>query len=212
MNQTIFRKDAEKATFVAERVFAVAPDRVWEAHTKGERLGEWWAPKPWKAMTQSLDFREGGSWRYYMLGPDGTKSYCRIDYRSIDPGKSVSGDDYFCDENGERTTDMPNMAWKTEFLAEGDGTRLVSTIVFPSADDLEKILSLGMQEGYSMALEQLEGEVELGLSDLLAEEVVRAIGHPALLVAKASRGAKRRRGGMGTPAGVSAGPSSSRAR
>lgn len=157
MNQTIFRKDAEKATFVAERVFAVAPDRVWEAHTKGERLGEWWAPKPWKAVTQSLDFREGGSWRYYMLGPDGTKSYCRIDYRSIDPGKNFSGDDYFCDENGERTADMPNMDWKMEFLAEGDGTRLVSTIVFPSADDLEKILSLGMHEGYSMALDQLEG-------------------------------------------------------
>jgi hypothetical protein len=62
-------------------------------------------------------------------------------------------------------------------------------------------------------LQGVAGEVfELGVGDLLAEEVVRAIGHPALLVAKASRGAKRRRGGMGTPAEVSAGPSSTPAR
>lgn len=156
MGQTVFRKDTERATFVAERVFDAPPAKVWEAHTTSESLGGWWAPKPWKAVTQSMDFREGGSWRYYMLGPDGTRNYCRIDYRHIEPGKSFSGDDYFCDENGERTPDMPNMDWKMEFLAEGDGTRLVSTIVFPSADDLEKILSLGMQEGYSMALDQLE--------------------------------------------------------
>ncbi len=156
MHEAKFVKDMEHATLMIERVFDVSPEKIWEAHTKSELLGEWWAPKPWKAMTVSMDFREGGRWFYYMLGPEGEKHYCAVEYKGIDPGKSFSGDDYFCDESGQKDENMPTMQWKTEFLPEGTGTKLVSTIVFPSAADLEKILSMGMEAGYTMALNQLE--------------------------------------------------------
>ncbi|MFZ1720641.1 MAG: SRPBCC domain-containing protein, partial [Candidatus Moraniibacteriota bacterium] len=75
---------------------------------------------------------------------------------SVDLGKSFTGSDYFCDENGKRDENMPTMEWKTEFVPEGSGTKLISTITYLSGADLEKILSMGMEAGYTMALNQLE--------------------------------------------------------
>lgn len=92
----------------------------------------------------------------YARAGRGEKHYCAVEYKRVDSGKSFSGDDYFCDESGKKDENMPAMQWKTEFLPEGTGTKLVSTVVFPSAADLEKILSMGMQEGYTMGLNQLE--------------------------------------------------------
>lgn len=139
-----------------ERMFDATPEKVWEAHVKSEILGEWWAPKPWKAVTVSLDFREGGRWFYYMLGPEGERSYCVVEYTGIDPMRGFMGNDSFCDEDGKRDESMPTMEWKTEFVPEGSGTKLVSTIVYSSPADLEKVLSMGMEAGYTMALNQLE--------------------------------------------------------
>ena len=156
MHEAKFTKDIERGVLTVERMFDATPEKVWEAHVKGEILGEWWAPKPWRAVTVSEDFREGGRWFYYMLGPEGEKNYCMVEYVVIDPEKSLTGYDYFCDEKGTRDENMPTMEWKAEFIPEGSGTKLVSTITYPSGADLEKILSMGMEEGYTMALNQLE--------------------------------------------------------
>lgn len=156
MHEAQFVKDMERGVLTVERMFDAAPEKVWEAHTEGEILSEWWAPKPWKAVTISMDFREGGRWFYYMLGPEGERSYCAVEYASIDPMKSFTGNDFFCDENGKRDENMPTMEWKTGFISEGSGTKLVSTITYESPADLEKILSMGMEEGYTQALNQLE--------------------------------------------------------
>jgi uncharacterized protein YndB with AHSA1/START domain len=156
MHEAKFVKDMERGILTVERVFDVPVEKVWAAHTETALLSEWWAPKPWKAMTVSLDFREGGRWFYYMLGPEGEKNYCAVEYTSVDPGKSFTGSDYFCDEDGNRDENMPTMEWKMEFVPEGSATKLVSTIVYSSPIDLEKILSMGMEAGYTIALNQLE--------------------------------------------------------
>lgn len=46
-------------------------EKVWKAWTTSEMLDQWWGPKPWRAITKSLDFREGGHWHYSMNGPEG---------------------------------------------------------------------------------------------------------------------------------------------
>jgi uncharacterized protein YndB with AHSA1/START domain len=51
------------------REFAANISLVWDAYTKSDILDKWWAPKPWKARTKKMDFREGGSWLYAMVGP-----------------------------------------------------------------------------------------------------------------------------------------------
>src|SRR5688572_16978462 len=96
-----FTVDKENKMINVERDFNAPVDKVWAAWTQKEILDKWWAPKPWKAETKEMDFREGGHWLYAMVGPDGSKHWARADYKSIDAPGSFSVEDAFCDENGK---------------------------------------------------------------------------------------------------------------
>ena len=65
-----FIVNKENNTINIEREFAAGLDLVWDAWTKPEILDQWWAPQPFRTKTKSMDFREGGSWHYAMIGPD----------------------------------------------------------------------------------------------------------------------------------------------
>src|SRR5687767_13982427 len=95
---------------------------VWDAWTKPEILVQWWAPKPWKAKTKSMDFREGGSWLYAMVGPEGEVHWSKADYKTITHLKSFSGLDAFSDENGNINESLPRTMWENTFTGNGDST------------------------------------------------------------------------------------------
>ncbi len=156
MNTTTFTPDLDANKMFAEREFDAPLDQVWRAWTERELLDQWSAPKPWKAVTQSLDFREGGTWLYYMEGPDGTRHYCRADYETIVPQQSYTGKDAFCDENGKINNDFPRMGWKVEFDPTKTGTKVDVEISFASATDLKTIVEMGFKEGFSAAHNNLD--------------------------------------------------------
>jgi uncharacterized protein YndB with AHSA1/START domain len=150
-NQTVINKDVANKRILIEREFDAPVKQVWNAWTKPELLDQWWAPKPWKAETKSMDFREGGMWLYAMVGPDGTRQWCRDDYKKIVPEKTYSVIDSFCDENGNKSSDMPGMDWKNTFSASGNGTKVSVEIKFESEADMNKILEMGFEEGFTAA-------------------------------------------------------------
>ena len=149
--ETIFSKDAANKKIFVVREFDAPLDQVWKAWTESELLDQWWAPKPWKANTKSMDFREGGVWLYYMQGPDHTRHYCRVDFKTIIPNKSFIAVDSFCDENGIVTADIPSMHWKNVFSTSGTGTKVEVEITFGTEADLEKIIEMGFKEGFAAA-------------------------------------------------------------
>jgi uncharacterized protein YndB with AHSA1/START domain len=149
--ETMISKDlANKKIFVV-RVFDAPLERVWKAWTESTLLDQWWAPKPWKAVTKSMDFRDGGNWLYYMEGPDGERQYCRADFKTIDPQRSYTATDAFCDENGSPTDEFPSMHWFNKFSATETGTKVEVEITFATQADLEKIVEMGFQEGFTAA-------------------------------------------------------------
>src|SRR5580704_6088116 len=105
-------KDLQNKRITVNREFDAAPDLVWRAWTEGRLLDQWWAPKPWKAKTKSLKFLEGGSWLYAMQGPDGTKIWSIVEFKSIKKFSSFQAVSFFCDENGNKNLDFPSMHWK----------------------------------------------------------------------------------------------------
>lgn len=153
--ETTYSKPSNRQLRV-ERTFDAPVALVWKAWTQSDLLDQWWAPKPWKANTQSMNFREGGSWRYYMEGPDGTRHYCKTEYKSIVPNNSYTGFDGFCDEHGKINTDLPGMDWKCLFHAEGDTTKVEVEITFATEDDLHKIVEMGFKEGFAAAHNNLD--------------------------------------------------------
>jgi uncharacterized protein YndB with AHSA1/START domain len=130
---------------------------VWKAWTERELLDEWWAPKPWKARTKSLDFKKGGYWLYCMIGPGGNEEiWARVDYLDIVPNKSFTATDSFCDENGNKNDDFPSMQWRNQFAPNNGGTKVTVEIIFKSEADLQKIMEMGFEEGFTAALGNLD--------------------------------------------------------
>ena len=154
--ETIFSKDEANKKIKVVREFDAPVERVWKAWTERELLDQWWAPKPWKANTQSMDFREGGTWLYYMEGPDGSRHYCRADYENIVSSKSYTALDAFCDDKGNITTDFPRMHWKVLFNKSANGTKVEIEIIFDSEADMEKIIEMGFKEGFAAAHTNLD--------------------------------------------------------
>lgn len=66
-----FSVDKQKNNIQVKREFTAPLNKVWEAWTESQLLNQWWAPKPYKAKTKVMDFREGGYWLYSMEGPEG---------------------------------------------------------------------------------------------------------------------------------------------
>lgn len=153
---TIFTKDVANKTITVVRAFDAPVQDVWNAWTQPEILDQWWAPKPWKSVTVSMDFRDNGAWLYYMEGPDGTRHYCRADYKKIVPNKSFSALDAFTDEKGNITTDLPRMTWNNAFSKSGNGTKVEVVINFSTVEELEKTLEMGFQEGFAAAHRNLD--------------------------------------------------------
>ena len=98
-----FVVDKESKTIKVKRSFHAALPLVWQAWTTAEILDQWWAPHPWKAETQRMDFREGGRWFYAMVSPDGKeRHWCLMNYQTIVPEKYFTSVDAFAkDESGE---------------------------------------------------------------------------------------------------------------
>ncbi|TKK69377.1 SRPBCC domain-containing protein [Ilyomonas limi] len=159
-NQLQISKDLPNKKITIIRHFDAAPEQVWRAWTESDLLDQWWAPKPWRAETKTMDFREGGYWHYAMVGPDDTKHWSKVDFIKINPGSSFEALDFFCDENGNPSPDFQKSNWKNEFKASNGGTDVVVEITFATEADMQQLMAMGFEGGFTMGLNNLEELLE----------------------------------------------------
>lgn len=155
-----FIVNKEDKTIHVKREFAAGRELVWDAWTKPELLDQWWAPKPYRVETKSMDFREGGRWMYAMISPENEKHWCIADYKKIESPKSYSALDAFCDENGTINTDFPRSLWNNSFSDAGENTLVDITVQYDDLADLEKVIAMGFKEGFTMGMENLDELLE----------------------------------------------------
>jgi len=151
-----FSVDKESKVINVERAFAAPVHKVWSAWTEPKILDQWWAPKPWKAKTKSLDFTVGGHWLYAMVGPEGEEHWARADYEFIDSLKSFSALDAFCDQDGKINESFPRSKWTNTFREKDDLTIVSVAIQYDSLSDLEATVEMGFKEGFISALSNLD--------------------------------------------------------
>lgn len=151
-----FSVDKEKKTIRIKREFEADRSLVWDAYTKPEILDLWWAPKPWKAKTKTMDFREGGHWHYAMIGPAGEKHWAWADYIHIQIQKKFTGLDAFTDEDGNLNKELPQSKWEVSFSDKGTLTLVEFEISFDDLAQLEATIQMGFKEGMTIAMEGLE--------------------------------------------------------
>ncbi len=159
MSKTVlfnFHTDKENKKITVERSFNASVSIVWRAWTEPEILDQWWAPKPWRAETKSMNFKEGGRWHYCMIGPDNEKQWCLFEYKTIVKEKLFSGLDAFCDENEKISDTKPRCFWENTFTGKDDTSVVHIELSFDKLSDLEEIIQMGFKEGFTMGLENLD--------------------------------------------------------
>lgn len=155
-NKTQYTKDLHNKQLLVTRNFDAPLEMVWRAWTESDLLDQWWAPRPYRAETKSLNFTEGGNWVYCMAGPNGERQWCKVDFKKIAAYKSFEVATYFCDENGVKNEEMPTMEWRSVFTPTGTATKVEVTVSFTSQEALEKIIELGFREGFAAAHDNLD--------------------------------------------------------
>lgn len=151
-----FVVDKQNNKVKVTREFAAPLTKVWAAWSQSELLDQWWAPKPWKAKTKIMDFKNGGYWLYAMVGPEAQEQWCRVDFSSISPMKSFKVVDNFCDAEGKTTNEIPASVWLCQFSESSNKTTVDIEIQYESLADLEKYIEMGFKEGFTMALGNLD--------------------------------------------------------
>lgn len=151
-----FSVNKENNTITVRREFAADRALVWDAYTKSEILDQWWAPKPWKARTKTMDFREGGVWHYAMIGPTGEEHWAVATYSTIHPQTSFAALDGFADAEGVINKDLPQSTWEVTFADKGDVTLVENLITYGDLAQLDMTIQMGFKEGLTMAMEGLD--------------------------------------------------------
>lgn len=151
-----FIVDKEKNTLTMKREFAANRQLVWDCYTKEEYLNQWFAPKPMTTKTKSMEFREGGHWHYAMVAPDGSEYWGYTEYVSITPIDEYITLDVFSDETGAINRELPRASWVMTFEDNSEHTFVTSVVTYESLEDLEKVISMGMEAGMASTLERLD--------------------------------------------------------
>jgi uncharacterized protein YndB with AHSA1/START domain len=155
-NKTKVTKDFREKSILVSREYFAPVEKVWKAFTSSEILDQWWGPSPWRAVTKRIDFKVGGSWLYAMVGPENQKHWGRMNYLSINHGKSFEIEDAFCDENGNLNTDLPISKGQIAFTKTENRTRVDFKMIYPTEQDLHKLIEMGFEQGITICLDQLE--------------------------------------------------------
>jgi len=151
----IFNKDFDSNSVYVMKIYDADVSKVWDYFTKSELLDQWWAPKPWKCETKTQDFKDGGTWLYSMVGPEGERHYAKVNYGEITEHRSFDGTDAFCDENGNINEDFAQSKWLFGFTGVEEGTKVTINIHFPTPEAMNQQLEMGFEEGFKMGLTQL---------------------------------------------------------
>lgn len=147
---------------IMSRIFDAPRELVFEAYSNCEHLKNWWGPKEWPMDECTLEFREGGEWHYCLRGPnEGDESWGLAIYQEINEPEKIKYQDYFSDKDGNINDEMPGMLITVKLIDQDGKTRLESTTSFDTVEALEKIVEMGVAEGFNSSLDRLEEHLKV---------------------------------------------------
>ena len=191
MPVTHVSKDPSALTMSIVADFPVPLRRLWDAYADPRQLERFWGPVDWPATFTRHDLYPGGESHYYMTGPDGEQSGGYFEYLAVDPGRSFEVLDGFRAEDGSKNPDMPTMRMVFTFEETDSGSRVTTTTHFNSAEQLEQLLGMGMEEGTLSAMGQIDA-VLAELQSFAAGQAVQTqlIGEDQARLSRVIRGTK----------------------
>lgn len=146
---------ARTITIVAE--FDAPPKRIWEVYADPRQLERVWGPPTYPATFVDHDLAPGGRMNYYMTGPEGDRYYGYWEVQEVDePHSFTLVDGFALDDTFTKDPDLPESTNVFSFAEHDGGTRATYVGTFASAEALQKVLDMGMAEGSTTAINQID--------------------------------------------------------
>jgi uncharacterized protein YndB with AHSA1/START domain len=154
---TAVAKDADALTLTVTAEFDASPDRVWQLWADPRQLERWWGPPTYPATVDSHDLRPGGKVEYHMTGPSGDQPRGYWDVDEVQPPHRLTFLDGFAHDDGTPNDDFPRASATVTIDDAGNGqTRMSIRSQFPSVEAMEQMVAMGMVEGLTQAVAQMD--------------------------------------------------------
>ena len=161
MTVTGVLKNPDTLTMTLTAEFDASPERVWQLWQDRRQLERWWGPPTYPATFSKHDLAPGSRVEYHMTGPDGDQPRGYWDVVEADPPRSLVFRDGFANEDGSPNTALPTTETRVRIEQRGDRrTRMSIDMVFPSMEAMEQILAMGVEEGLTEAVGQIDAILE----------------------------------------------------
>jgi uncharacterized protein YndB with AHSA1/START domain len=136
-----FTKDVENRTLTITAEFAAPVERVWALYEDPRQLEQVWGPPEYPATFSPEGKRFAGYW----------------DVTGVDAPTRFTFRDGFAGADLEPNPDLPVSENVYVFESTGGGTTAVFTSTYASAEALQTVLDMGMEEGARSAINQIDG-------------------------------------------------------
>ncbi|MBB3604634.1 uncharacterized protein YndB with AHSA1/START domain [Mycolicibacterium sp. BK556] len=156
MPVTDVKHDLENLTLTITADFAAPVQRIWQVYADPRQLEKVWGPPTHPATFVDHSLTPGSRVTYYMTGPDGEKYAGYWDITAVDEPTSFAFRDGFADADLNPNPDMPVSENTYTFTEHDGGTRAVYTAKFASAEGLQQVLDMGVVEGSTLAINQID--------------------------------------------------------
>jgi uncharacterized protein YndB with AHSA1/START domain len=156
MPVTDVQHDIDTLTLTITADFAAPPARIWQVYADPRQLEKVWGPPSYPATVVDHDLRPGGRMTYFMTGPDGDKHAGYWEITAVDKPTSFEFTDGFADLDFNPNPDLPVSQNVYTFAEHNGGTRATYVSTYESAEALQKVLEMGVIEGASSAINQID--------------------------------------------------------
>jgi uncharacterized protein YndB with AHSA1/START domain len=137
--------------------FDASPERVWQLWADPRQLERWWGPPTYPATFTRHDLSAGSRVEYHMTGPSGDQPRGYWDVVEVDPPRRLVFMDGFANDDGTPNPDLPGTRARVTIEAIDAGrTRMSIESCFPSTEAMEKLVAMGMEEGLTQAVGQID--------------------------------------------------------
>ena len=157
MTVTKVEKDTERLTLTMTAEYDVSAERAWELWADPRQLERWWGPPTYPATFVEHDLRPGATVTYSMTGPGGDQPRGFWTVLEVDAPRRLVVHDGFADDTWAPLDTMPSNRMELEIADRpGGGVTMTVTSTFPSLEAMEKLVAMGMEEGMTLAMGQID--------------------------------------------------------
>lgn len=148
--------DTANLTMTVVAQLDATPERVWQLWADPRQLERWWGPPTYPATFTQHDLVVGSTTAYHMTSPEGDTMPGWWVITAVDEPRSLELRDGFAEGDGTPDETMPITSMRMTLEPADGGTRMTLVSHFDSLEGMEKLIAMGMKEGMTLAMGQIE--------------------------------------------------------